>query len=272
MAKKKDAELLFNRTKRAYEVLQDAHKRAIYDSLGQKGLETEGWELVTRQRTPLEIRAEYEELARKKEERRLLKRTNPRGHISIGIDATEILSTYVDEFDEKLFPSVYVSGMSMAQSIECPLTSRDTVTMSGNLSSQNGRGSGNFVVSGRRLVNKGTLEMEVGLGNAPTVGLKGSRTLSDKVYCNAGLNVAFQSNVIVPILAGTLACQLNKNTVGYLTYTTGAQSSMSTVLEQNNEKHHWQLSILIGIPHCYVSASYLRKLPEYELKLRVATK
>lgn len=98
-AKKKDAELLFNRTKRAYEVLTDPHKRAIYDSLGEKGLQTEGWELVSRQRTPLEIREEYEELARQKEERRLQQRTNPRGTVSIGINATEILSPYVDEFE-----------------------------------------------------------------------------------------------------------------------------------------------------------------------------
>lgn len=60
---------------------------------------TEGWELVSRQRTPLEIREEYEELARQKEERRLQQRTNPRGQVSIGINATEILSTYVDEFE-----------------------------------------------------------------------------------------------------------------------------------------------------------------------------
>lgn len=42
---KKKAELLFNRTKRAYEVLSDPHKRAIYDSLGVKGLQTDGWEV-----------------------------------------------------------------------------------------------------------------------------------------------------------------------------------------------------------------------------------
>lgn len=58
--KKEKAELLFNRTKKAYEVLSDAHKRAIYDSLGVKGLQTEGWEVVHRTKTPSEIREEYE--------------------------------------------------------------------------------------------------------------------------------------------------------------------------------------------------------------------
>lgn len=58
--KKEKAELLFNRTKKAYEVLSDPHKRAIYDSLGVKGLQTEGWEVVHRTKTPSEIREEYE--------------------------------------------------------------------------------------------------------------------------------------------------------------------------------------------------------------------
>jgi len=45
-------------------VLSNPHQRAIYDSLGTRGLETEGWEVVQRTKTPQEIREEYERLAR----------------------------------------------------------------------------------------------------------------------------------------------------------------------------------------------------------------
>lgn len=45
-------------------VLSDGHKRAIYDNLGTAGLETQGWEVVQRTKTPHEIREEYERLAR----------------------------------------------------------------------------------------------------------------------------------------------------------------------------------------------------------------
>lgn len=93
------AELLFNRTKRAYEVLSDPHKRAIYDSLGVKGLETEGWEIVHRTKTPSEIREEYEQLARERAERKLQQRTNPKGNITINVNATEIFNPYDDEFE-----------------------------------------------------------------------------------------------------------------------------------------------------------------------------
>lgn len=47
-----------------FSVLNDPHQRAIYDSLGTRGLKTEGWEIVQRTKTPQEIREEYERLAR----------------------------------------------------------------------------------------------------------------------------------------------------------------------------------------------------------------
>lgn len=103
---KKQAENLFNKTKRAYEVLSDPHQRAIYDSLGKKGLETEGWEIVQRTKTPQEIREEYERLAREREERRLEQRTNPKGNVTININATDLFSSYnyydegYDEFED----------------------------------------------------------------------------------------------------------------------------------------------------------------------------
>lgn len=69
-----------------------------------------------------------------------------------------------------------------------------------------------------------------------------------------------------------LAVQLDKHTVGYLTYNAGLQSSISTVLEHSNEKQHLLVTCSIGIPHCFISASYTRKLIDYEMKLRLAAK
>lgn len=110
--------------------MSDAHKRAIYDSLGVKGLQTEGWEIVHRTKTPAEIRyeklfgdvealltfglihiffllllsiefdsEEFERLARERAERKLQQRTNPKGNITINVNATEIFNPYDDEFE-----------------------------------------------------------------------------------------------------------------------------------------------------------------------------
>lgn len=77
-------------------VLSDPHRRAIYDSLGVKGLETEGWEIVQRTRTPAEIRAEYEQLAEERAERKKQQQTNPHGAITVNINATDLFNPYDD--------------------------------------------------------------------------------------------------------------------------------------------------------------------------------
>lgn len=271
--KKQEAELIFNRTKRAYEVLSDPHKRVIYDCLGTKGLETEGWEIVQKTRTPQEIREEYERLGKEREERRLQQKTNPRGNIVVNINATEMFTTYDDEeYNQFSLGSIEISGMSISQSIEAPMTNRDTVVLSGNLSSHNGVGNGNFILAGRRLVNKGWFEFDIGAGNGPTLALKGSKTLTQRVFFNGGVNINFRNDYVLPGLVGTLAVQLNKNTIGYLTYNAGIQSSLSTIVERTTEKHHMLLNATIGIPHCFLFSSYTRKLDEYKLKIRLATK
>lgn len=63
------------------------------------------------------------------------------------------LTKYI--FREKgWFPHVEVSGMSFQQSIEAPVTLRDTITLSGHLSTQNGTGQGSMNVSCRRLLSE----------------------------------------------------------------------------------------------------------------------
>lgn len=86
----------------------------------------------------------------------------------------------------------------MSQSIDAPITVRDTVTLSGSLSSQKGIGNGAFSVSGRRLLNKGWVAVDLTAGNGPSVGVKGSRTLSQKVFANFGAGLNLRSNGIVP--------------------------------------------------------------------------
>ncbi|XP_050097197.1 dnaJ homolog subfamily C member 11 [Anopheles aquasalis] len=270
---KQNAELMFNRTKKAYEVLSDAHQRAIYDSLGVKGLETEGWEIVHRTKTPSEIREEYERLARDREERRLQQKTNPRGNISVNINATDFFSRYDDEYyDGGLLPTIEVSGMSMSQSIEAPLSNTEIATLAGSLHLQNGVGSGTFLLSGKRLLNKGWFEVDCGAGNGPVLGAKGSRNLTNRIFLSGGTTFHFRPNAIIPGLAGTIAIQLDKHSVGYLTYNAGLQNSMSTVMERNTEKYHYNLNATLGIPHCYIAATYTRKLVEQGLRLRVALK
>lgn len=91
----------------------------------------------------------------------------------------------------------------MSQSIETPLTTRDTAILNGTLSLSNGVGTGAFVVSARRLINKGWFSIETGAGNGPLLGFKGSRTLTQRVFCNGGVTLNFRPNMILPGIVGS---------------------------------------------------------------------
>uniref|UniRef100_A0AAY4CW26 J domain-containing protein n=1 Tax=Denticeps clupeoides TaxID=299321 RepID=A0AAY4CW26_9TELE len=144
---KRQAEQLFNLVHQAYEVLNDPQSRAIYDLFGKRGLEVEGWEIVERKKTPAEIREEYERLQRERDERRLQQRTNPKGTISVGVDATDLFDRCEEDYEDTpggRLPHVEINRMHISQSIEAPLTAKDTAVLSGSLSTHNGSGGGNI--------------------------------------------------------------------------------------------------------------------------------
>ncbi|XP_050023597.1 dnaJ homolog subfamily C member 11 [Dermacentor andersoni] len=261
--RKRDAEVLFNKTRKAYDVLLDPHKRAIYDTLGVKGLETDGWQIVQRTKTPQEIREEYERLAREQEERRLQQRTNPKGSISVGIDATDLFEAYYDDDTRGFLPQMEINSMTISQSIEAPLSLNDTVTMSGNLSAQNGTGSGNVVCSLRHIVSpKMWSEFEIGAGNGLLCGFKGFRTLSKRSFASAQGLLQVTPIGLRPGCNLVLARQLGKHTVGYLTWKAGLQSAMNTTVVWDTSYGHFIGALQFGIPNTFGMVSYTYKFPD----------
>lgn len=266
---KKQAEGLFSKTKRAYEILTDPHKRAIYDNLGTKGLETEGWEVVQRTKTPQEIREEYERLARDREERQLQQRTNPKGTITTNINASELFDSYdKDGYDGRTLPAVEVSGVNIAQSIEAPLTIHDTICLAGQVNSHNGTGTGMINCSVRRVLSaKGWAEFEVGAGNGLICSIKGFRTLSKRCFGNMSGTFQFTPLGIRPGLQFVLGHQLDKHMTGYLTWKSGSQSSMTTTVVWDTANHHLAYSIQFGVPNTFIMLAYTRKFAD-DFKLK----
>lgn len=276
---KQKAELLFNKTKKAYEVLSDPHRRAIYDTLGVKGLETDGLELVQKTRTPAEIREDYERLAEERAERKKNQRTNPHGFVTININATDLFDNYKDElmdeldFDDSIFPNVEVSGMTFNQSVEFPLTSKNTCTMSGTLNTKNGNGSGDVSVSWRHLYShKAWTEVEVAAGNGPALSFKGFRTLSKRFFWNGGAMFHLTPDSIRPGLSSTIAMQIDNHSVAYLTYQGGLRSLLSTSLVRDTEYSTLNIAMQVGLPHSFVMCSFIKKMLSNEMKLKIVVK
>jgi DnaJ family protein C protein 11 len=179
-------------------VLIDPHMRAIYDTIGTKGLETEGWALMEKKKSPQEIREEYERLVREKEERLLQQRTNPKGTISVQINATDLFDHYSD-WEAVYYPSIEVSSMSISQSIDAPLTLKDTMTLSGSLTSHNGTGQGTVATSLRHVISAKTwTEVELAAGQGPVITLKGFRNFTKKMHSNCHILLHFSPIGIRP--------------------------------------------------------------------------
>ncbi|XP_027964190.1 dnaJ homolog subfamily C member 11 isoform X2 [Eumetopias jubatus] len=246
---KSQAERLFNLVHQAYEVLSDPQTRAIYDIYGKRGLEMEGWEVVERRRTPAEIREEFERLQREREERRLQQRTNPKGTISVGIDATDLFDRYEEEYEDVSgsgFPQIEINKMHISQSIEAPLTATDTAILSGSLSTQNGNGGGSINFALRRVTSaKGWGELEFGAGDlqGPLFGLKLFRNLTPRCFVTTNCALQFSSRGIRPGLTTVLARNLDRNTVGYLQWRWGIQSAMNTSIVRDTKTSHFTVAL-----------------------------
>jgi len=73
-------------------------------------------------------------------------------------------------------------------------------------------------------------------------------------------------------VVSALATQLDKHTVGYLTWRGGVHSSMSTTVVRDTATSHAAFAIQFGIPHSFLSLSYTHKLQDMEMKLRGSVK
>ncbi|KAM5247006.1 dnaJ homolog subfamily C member 11 [Ctenodactylus gundi] len=265
---KSQAERLFNLVHQAYEVLSDPQTRAIYDIYGKRGLEMEGWEVVERRRTPAEIREEFERLQSEREERRLQQRTNPKGTISVGVDATDLFDRYDEEYEDvsgSSFPQIEINKMHISQSIEAPLTATDTAILSGSLSTQNGNGGGSINFALRRVTSaKGWGELEFGAGDlqGPLFGLKLFRNLTPRCFVTANCALQFSSRGVRPGLTTVLARNLDKNTVGYLQWRWGIQSAMNTSIVRDTKTSHFTVALQLGIPHSFALISYQHKFQD----------
>jgi len=276
--KKRQAELMFAKLKTAYEVLNDPHKRAIYDCLGKKGLEERGWEIVQRTRTPQEIREEYERLAKERADQRLQQRTNPTSRLQMGINATEFF--YYSDYEERalVIPSVRVAEINFNQTIEAPLTNTDKVILAGNVSTRNGSGEGSVGCTFHRVASeKSWYQVTSSFGNGLHLGSTVYRKLTPRTFADMSGSLQFTSKGLKPSFSTTLGSNLTSKTRGYLTYSSDwlanlfvndgdleyaleqETSGMSTMVVREGERFRLTMSIQFGIPYTYLNASIVRK-------------
>lgn len=287
--KKKKADLMFNKLNQIYQVLNDPKKRAIYDCLGEKGLEERGWELIQRTKTPSEIREEYERIAKERAERRLQQRTNPTSRLRMTINATDLFERYLydEEYDDVIdsgLPTLEISEISFAQTIDCPITNADNVVISGNVTTANGNGDGSVGCAWRRALSNGSsLETNLQIGSHSHMGGKYSRKIASRTFAVFSGTLQLTGRGIKPEFELSFAHQFSKETFGYLSYSSKwqmfetedafvleqDQHGMATTLVRNSQNYRLQSSLHLGIPHTYLSLGVTRKFEtEDQCRLR----
>lgn len=152
------------------------------------------------------------------------------------------------------------------------MAENNTAILSGNLSVSNGQGNGRFTLTGRRILSsKGWIELDMGAGNGVSFGGKGLRNFGKRFFVNGQLNFNMRQNTIVPSFVTSLAVQLDRHTIGYLTYSiAGLSTSLSTVIERNSEKNYVNLTFSLGLPHSFIGCNYIRRMAEYEAKVKLS--
>ncbi|KAF3860771.1 hypothetical protein F7725_001026 [Dissostichus mawsoni] len=231
---KRQAEQLFNLVHEAYEVLREPQARAIYDIYGKRGLDVDGWE----------------------------------GTISVGIDATDVFDQYEEDYEEVGtggVPHIEINKMHISQSIEAPLTTKDTAILSGSLSTHNGNGGGTINLALRRVTStKGWGEVELGAGDThgPLLAMKIFRNLTPRFFVTGQCGLQFSSRGVRPGFTTMLARHLDKNTMGYLQWRWGVQSSMNTSIVRDTKSSHFTFAMQLGIPHTFMMMSYQYKFQD----------
>jgi len=291
--KKEYAGSMFSKLNQAYEVLRDPQKRALYDCLGKEGVSPDMLAVVPRTKTPKEIRDEYERLAKEREERELLRRTNPTSRVVMRINATDLFERYMydeyyDDVIESSLPSIEVTEISFAQTIDAPLTVTEKLTLSGDVSSHNGRGDGSVTCLIKRATSdKSSHEVYASIGNGPSLGGKYFRKLTNTTFVTmSGSIQLLRRSGITPGLQISLGNTLTRRLKGYLTYSANyhveetedsihletQQSSMSTMLVYDGEKYYFMFSLQLGIPQTYLIMTMARKFVNPVGKLRASFK
>ncbi|XP_003744912.1 dnaJ homolog subfamily C member 11 [Galendromus occidentalis] len=272
-ASQDDAKTIFNKIRYAHDVLVDPQRRAIYDTLGPEGLDTSGWQVTLKTKTPQEIREEYERLAKEQAERHLRQRTNPTGTISMEIDATDIFDTYDDDEEYPEFestspfdslPELEVGRMVVRQTVEAPLSTTDSLKFSGSLVAQKGRGEGRITTMWRHVFsNTICTEVELGSDRGLSASAKLVKPIDAKHIITGQLDLQRTARGYMPGLSVVLTRQLTSNIVGYLTWREGHTQSMTASFVWRSSNSQAACDIQLGIPNSFIEMKYTHQMWEH---------
>ncbi|KJH42368.1 DnaJ domain protein [Dictyocaulus viviparus] len=233
---RKEAEKIFVQLRRAHEVLMDPKKRAIYDALGVQGLDTQGWELVSRSANPENIRREYEFLQRLKEQELMMQRVHPSSSFIVKTSCAGVF--YEEPYDR--YPPQLV-GISITQAVDCAITATNRVGLTGRVKTGNGRGDGNISLMWKKTAGKFHLENTLtASGDALSVSCRVARSLRTRAA------IIVQPTLQYFPMQGSLVPALTLIVVNFFAISPNSNTFLITVYSMRL-RVRWQGSIILNL-------------------------
>ncbi|KAH7345640.1 hypothetical protein B0J17DRAFT_45666 [Rhizoctonia solani] len=218
----------FGRVKRAYEILTDPSKRAIYDLFGEEGLKTK-WDVGSKYKTEEELRNEYARLARAARLQDAENIVRSQGELVCTVNASSLTDTRLGWGDKMV--GVAQTQLGLKHRFDTDISDRTRFTLTSRLISMRGRAGGNVF---------GTLKHQYSprLQFEATSGLLEPRTLVSKATfeVNEATTLRAESTTIlanvledVPRLTLTGQRLLDPTLTGVISFTTPTLTAPSAL-------------------------------------------
>lgn len=279
---RQNAEIMFSRLKTVYQILSEPHLRQVYDQFGAEAAhKASHCQIVDPQCSPSELLDQYERRARRAALERIQSRSNPRGTVTLHVNATDIFTPYrpddyglQDDMTVLSLPRLEVTGMTFTQSVEAPLSEQYSAQLSGQLVSRNGTSNGQVSCTGRRVLSdKGWAEVEVGVGSGLLLSSRAYRSINRDMHSIGGAYIYILSNGLGQMgMYGSLSCRLSGKVGGQLTWRVGVPSCVNVQVERNSDTCRLRSSCQLGVPTSFISTSALWKLPGWPFSCRISAK
>jgi len=274
---RREAEVIFQKIKTAYDVLGDPQKRKIYDVLGPEGLKLETWKVVRKQMTAEDIREEYLRLQKQAIDDKFAVIAKPRASFTLGLDASELFRTknenpedyYEDElgteevgFASGLFDlcssltAVEIRSLSTSMSVDNNLAPDHTLSLTGSLNTRNGVGDGMFGLLYRyKYSANASYNLLYQIGRGPIVSAGFDYKFNDKTALATRGIIIFDSYTVAPAAKLTLTHKIRKYLAGKVSLREGLNPYVSTSLIYVNEKLMLQLTTTYKVSRASQSVS-----------------
>lgn len=249
---RKEAQVIFEKIKIAYEVLGDPRKRNIYDALGPDGLKVDGWALTNKLMTADDIREEFLRLQKRQEEFKVSVIAKPTASFTLSLDATDIFDKRIeddpydsedDDYDQdvvsivNLIPVIQIASMSGTLGVDHHIAKNHDLGINAGLNVKNGTGDGIVGLNYRYRYSPETkYDILYRFGNGPILSCGMNYQIDKRTSINTRGILVYSSGMIKPGLKITLAHLIRDYLTGKVVYKEGIDPSVTTSLIYINQK------------------------------------